>query len=261
MSDEAKNKATEVAAQPLPELDPAIKEMVEVGIFYGRRKNRTHPRMKQWVLHNRNGMEIINLYHTKEVLDAAMESLQMRAANNATAILVGTQPALADLVEAAAKEMGIPVVSHRWIGGTLTNAKGILKRVEHFKKLKKDMAEGLFEKHTKKERAKIAKEIERMETMFGGLSELSRVPDFIIVVDPVEHAIAVHEAKVAKVPVLAFSNVDTDPDSVEFPILGNTTGRTSVSWFLEKVKAAWKAGRSAAVAPTVAAPVAPKSEK
>jgi small subunit ribosomal protein S2 len=149
---------------------------------------------------------------------------------------VATQPAFEDLALETAKELGIPVVTKRWLGGTLTNYKMISKRIEYFKKLKTDMASGAFEKYTKKERLEIERDIERLREFIGGIETMTRLPDVLVVIDPNLHATAVHEARQLHIPVIAYTNVDSNPDVIDYPVLGNNKGRQSVNWFLSKIK-------------------------
>lgn len=235
--------------------EPALKEMIAAGVFYGRRKNRTHPRMRQYVLHNRNGMEIINLAKTLDMMEAASAFLKGRAAAGGHILVVGTQPAFEDVLLKFAKENDLPVVTRRWLGGTLTNHKIIFKRIEHLKKLRGDLAAGVFEKYTKKERAGIEREMHRLEELVGGIESLAKLPDAVIIIDPPAHMSVVREAKQVKSPIISFANVDTDPDSVDYFVLGNTKSRESIGWFLEKIGQAIRAGRASAAQAEPVAPV------
>ncbi|MBI5220557.1 MAG: 30S ribosomal protein S2 [Candidatus Liptonbacteria bacterium] len=219
-----------------PEMEAAIKEMIAAGVFYGRKKNQTCPRMKQYVLHNRNGVEIINLSRTYEELNEALEFLKSRVVAGAPVLLVATQPQLQDLVNAIRQRLNIPVVFNRWIGGTLTNFKIIAQRIEHFRRLKRDMSAGVFAKYTKKEQVMISKEIERLDRLFAGIENLERLPSVMVVIDPIVHGSAVREARRMNIPIVAFANVDTNPAVIERLVPGNTKARQSVSWFLEKVE-------------------------
>lgn len=234
--------------------EPALREMITAGVFYGRRKNRTHPRMRQYVLHNRNGIEIINLSKTQDMMEATAAFLKGRAAAGGNILVVGTQPAFEDLLLKFAKDLELPVVTRRWLGGTLTNHKIIYKRIEHLKKLRTDLTAGVFEKYTKKERAGIEREMHRLEELVGGIESLAKLPDAVIIIDPPSQNSVVREAKQIKSPIIAFANVDTDPDTVDYFVLGNTKSRESISWFLLKIGEAIRAGRAAAIA---AQPVVP----
>ena len=222
-------------------VDPSLKEMVEVGMFYGRKKSKTHPRMKQFILQNRNGIEIINLNKTKEMLDRALAFLTETAKNGRSFLFVGTQPSAAAL-EPVAREFKFPFVRTRWLGGTLTNFKVVSGRIDYFKKLRSDLAAGAFEKYTKKERLEIEREIKRLNELLSGLETLLALPGALVVIDPVMHLAAVREANKLHIPVAAFVNTDTDPDLIQYPVIGNTKARLAVSWFLEKAKAAIEAG-------------------
>ena len=162
---------TEKAVPMSPEeLYPSeeFREMVEAGVFFGRKKSKTHPKMKPAVLTNRNGIEIINLAKTTEDLEKAVEFLQQKAQEGALMLVVATQPAAASM-EGLAKEFGFPYVSRRWIGGTLTNFKIIRSRIDYFKKLRADWEQKAFDKYTKKERVLIEREIEKLRELMGGL--------------------------------------------------------------------------------------------
>lgn len=228
-------------------LDAAVKEMMEAGVFFGRKKSKTSPRMKPYILSNRNGVEIINLHKTLEGLDAAVAFIKEKTSQGGIILLVGTQPAFEDLILKSADDLAIPVVNKRWLGGTLTNFKAISKRIEYFKKLKADMAAGSFEKYTKKERLDIYREIERLKTLMGGLENMNRLPDVMVVVDPTLHSIAVAEARQLSIPVVALTNVDANPDLIDYAVIGNTKGRSSVEWFMGKMTSAIKEARAKGV--------------
>src|SRR3990167_1610940 len=122
MSD-TENKASVAAEtqEPSAPVDPAIREMMDAGVFFGRTKAKTHPRVKQHIIANRNGIDIINLEKTQEELQAALAFVKEKVARNAHLILVGTQPPATESLKNMGTEFGIPAVTLRWLGGTLTN--------------------------------------------------------------------------------------------------------------------------------------------
>ncbi|MFH1246470.1 MAG: 30S ribosomal protein S2, partial [Candidatus Liptonbacteria bacterium] len=132
---------TQTSAKPQEELftDPAFKEMVDAGLFYGRKRSRTNPRMKPFILTNRNEIEIINLTKTQEGLDKAVQFLSDKVQVGGMVLIIGTQPP-AEGAKAFAEEFGFPYVNSRWLGGTLTNFRIISNRIDHYKKLKADWA-------------------------------------------------------------------------------------------------------------------------
>ena len=237
---ELENNSTSVAepAPAEPTMDPAVlEEMVKAGVLYGRKKSKTHPRMRPFIFATRNNMEIIDLPKTFELLEKAGEFLKEVAAKGGLFMVVGTQPAAQSLVEEFAKKLSLAFVTKRWLGGTLTNFKTLRKRTEYYTKLKSDLEGGRLEKYTKKERTMFAKEVERMDQFFRGMEILNRLPDAVIVVNANEHHTAVREAKKMKIPVVAIVSTDTDPELVSYPVPANDNAQTSIAWILEKFSA------------------------
>lgn len=245
-------KTIDQNAELFPE--ESLKEVVEAGVFYGRRKSKTNPRMKPFILANRGGIEIINLYKTLEDLTNAIEFVKEKAKGGGMILLVGTQPAAYQKIEEMAKEFNYPFVVNRWLGGTLTNFKIISKRVEYLKKLRHDSQTGGLDKYTKKEKGILESKMRKLEELLGGLENLTRLPDLVLVIDPEVHKTAVREAKRLKIPVLAFANVDSDPDQFAHFVVGNNKAKKSVDWFLDKISDAIREGKAAA--PVVSEPVA-----
>lgn len=239
--------------------EESMKEVVGAGVFYGRSKSKVNPKMRPYILANRGGMEIINLYKTLESLNTVLEFVKNKMKSGGFALLIGTQPAAIDISEMA-KEFGFPLVTTRWLGGTLTNFKVISQRVQYFKKLKDDMKSGAFAKYTKKERVRIEGEIEKLQELVGGLEALAKMPDFVVVIDPKLHTTAIREANRMKIPVVAFANVDADPDVLDYFVVGNCKARKSVSWFLGKIKGAIEEGKKAAVLEPAPQPTEGKKE-
>ncbi len=219
--------------------DPRFKDMVEAGVFYGRKRSKTHPRMKPSILTTRNEIEIINLAKTVEALERATAFLKEKLRGTAFALLVGTQPPAVEGILKAASEFTFPSVTTRWLGGTLTNYRVISKRIEYFKKLRADFASGVLEqKYTKKERLGFERELERFALLMGGLENLNGLPGVLIVIDPAIHTTAVREARRLHIPIIALTNTDSDPDDIDYPVPGNTKARTSINWFLSKIEEA-----------------------
>lgn len=222
--------------------DEASKEMIDAGVFYGRSKSRTNPKMKQYVLTNRGGIEIIDLAKTQEGLSRAVDFLKEKVKNGELVLLVGAQPSAQDEVAKVGKELGIPYVANRWLGGTITNFRVISGRIAYWKKLQSDRISGALEKYTKKERLTIERELKRLDKLLSGLETLEREPDVLLVIDPAVHATAVREANRRHIPVIALASVDSDPDLVAYPVVGNTKSRKSIQWFVGKIGAAMREG-------------------
>jgi small subunit ribosomal protein S2 len=260
MSDtENKASVAEETEGPAAPVEPAIKEMMDAGVFFGRTKAKTHPRVKQHIIANRNGIDIINLDKTQEQLQAALAFVKEKVARGAHSILVGTQPPATDTMKKIGSEFAIPAVTLRWLGGTLTNYRVISHRLEYYKKLKSDLAANAFSGYTKKEQLDLQKEATKMEEVFSGLEAMTARPDLLIVVDPIFHKTAVAEARRLGIPVVALANTDADPDDIDHSVLGNTKARTSIVWFLEQMAAAIREGRKEAESNKAAAVVAAAS--
>ncbi len=218
--------------------DAGSQEMIDAGMFYGRKKNRTHPRMRKFVLTNRSGIEIIDLEKTAEHLEKALLFIKEKVRDGGRILLIGTEPEAEEAIRGIAERFGLSYVTNRWAGGTLTNFKIISKRIEYFKKLVSDMAKGELDKYTKKERLGIEREINRLRNLFGGLENFEKLPDAVLIINAHVHDAAVREAKILKIPVIALANVDTNPAKIDYLIPGNDKSRKSIQFFLDKVAGA-----------------------
>jgi small subunit ribosomal protein S2 len=216
--------------------EEASREMIEARVFFGRRKSKANPKMRPYILTNRAGIEIINLMKTSEALERALGFLKEKIKNGGLALLVGTQPPAEEEIIRVATKFGLPYVTTRWAGGTLTNFKIVSKRIEYLKKLENDFATGALEKYTKKERLQLERELGRLRDLFGGLKVLIKEPDILLIIDPNLHSTAVREARRLKIPVIALANVDSDPDSVDYLVPGNDKSTSSIGWFLKKLE-------------------------
>ena len=250
MSDEVKNgnTSTEGTVETAERtVDSAVlEEMTKAGMLLGRRRSKTNPKMKKHIYANRNGFEIIDLAQTVDMIAAAGEFLKSIATKGQQVLVVGTEPAAKLAVKKFADRFGFPFVTERWLGGTLTNYEVITTRLKYFMGLKADQAAGRLDKYTKKERVLIDKKITKLNTLFGGLERIARMPAALVVVNAGAHEAAIAEAKIMKVPVIAVASTNANPDKINYLVLANDNGVASIGYVLNKFEDAFEEGVKAA---------------
>jgi len=222
--------------KPKKDFNINVDEMSRAGVQFGHRTFRIHPKIKPYLAGARNNIHIIDLEKTAEKLKEALKFINEIIIEEKVLLLVGTKIQYKDLVESVAKEGGLPFVSERWLGGTFTNFEIIKKRIGYFKDLEKKKKEGGLEKYTKKERAKIDEQLKEFEKKFGGIKNLEKLPDIIFVLDMKKDEIAIKEARMKKIKVIAIAHTNVNPELADFPIPANDDARSSVQYILEKVK-------------------------
>lgn len=220
------------------ELNINIEEMTRAGLHIGHKTSRIHPKMGPYLSGARNSVHLINLEETSLKLREALNFIQDLISNGKIIIFVGTKIQIKNLVRDLAIDCGLPYVNERWLGGTFTNFDIIKKRIDNFKELEKKKAEGELEKYTKKERAKFDKQLRDLETKFGGLKNLEKLPDAILVLDMKKDAFAVKEAKMKGITIVGIADTNIDPTLADYPIPANDDAVTSVKYILERVKEA-----------------------
>ncbi|PIR04736.1 MAG: 30S ribosomal protein S2 [Candidatus Liptonbacteria bacterium CG11_big_fil_rev_8_21_14_0_20_35_14] len=213
-----------------------IEAMVQAGLFYGRIKGKTHPKMKPFIALNRNGVEIINLSKTTSLLKEAGEFIAKLMKDGKKILFVATQPSAADDIKELALELNCPYVTQKWVGGALTNFMVIRKRIAYYSKLKKDFEEGKLTQYTKKEQSQMKKELQKMDFIFGGIEDMNVLPDALFVVNANLHSTAVNEAKITNIPVLAVISTDSDPRNVKYPIIANDNSKTSIQFIIKTIR-------------------------
>ena len=211
-------------------------EMARLGVHFGHRTSRINPKIQPYLFGVRNTVHIIDLEKTREKLIEALEFIQKLVSEDKILLLVGTKIQVKDLVKKTAEECKLPYVNERWLGGTFTNFGTILKRIEHFKDLEKKKATGELEKYTKKEKAKFDQELQDLEKKFGGIKDLTRLPDAVFVCDMIKDKLAVKEARMKGIKVIGICDTNTDPTLADLPIPANDDAISSVKYILEKVK-------------------------
>lgn len=244
---EEKNNATDIA---MTVADEEINVMLKSGVHIGHISSKTHPQMAPFIFANRTGVAIFDLIKTKEKLKRAEDFIKKLTSAKKTILFVGTKPAAQKIIRALNETYGVPVVANRWVGGTLTNWKVILGRVQELERLQKEKTEGGFKKYTKKETAKKEEEIAHLEKTFGGLRSLHRIPDAVMIADADEDELAIREAERMRIPTIAIVNSNRNPEKVDYAIPANDNSIPAVTYILQRIEKAYQEGQKEALSAT-----------
>ena len=198
-----------------------MKNLSEAGVHFGHQTRRWNPKMSKFIFTERNGIYIIDLQKTVKQIEQAYDFVREIVADGGRVLFVGTKKQAQEAVETEAKRSGQFYVSHRWLGGMLTNYKTIRKRIERLKKLELMEEDGTFQRLPKKEVIKLKREAEKLEKFLGGIKEMDKLPNVLFVIDPKNEKIAVNEAKILGIPVIGVVDTNCDPDEVDIAIPGN----------------------------------------
>ena len=217
-----------------------IKEMFDAAVHIGHRTSRWNPKIKKFLFGERNGIHVINLEKTVEMLDEALAFLSRTASEGKTILFVSTKPQSIKVLEKTAKECAMPYVVSKWIPGLLTNFSTLKTRIKYMKDLKEQEASGEFEKYTKKEASSLKKTIVKLGTALGGVENLKAMPDAVFVLDIVRDKIVVKEAKKLGIPVVGIVDTNSDPKDIDYPVPGNDDALKSLTYLLGRIAGAIK---------------------
>ncbi|HJO06717.1 MAG TPA: 30S ribosomal protein S2 [Chloroflexota bacterium] len=195
-----------------------MRELLSAGVHFGHKTQRWNPKMRRFIFGARNGIHIIDLQHTVQAIDEANALLVHIVQNGGRVIFVGTKRQARDAVQAAAEQSGQFYVNQRWLGGTLTNFQTIKHRLQRLRELRALHLDGAFESLSKRDMQKQLVELARLERKMGGLATMAELPDVLFLIDPRREHIAVNEARVLGIPVVALVDTNCDPDEVDLPI-------------------------------------------
>jgi small subunit ribosomal protein S2 len=223
------------------ELD--IEKMAQAGLHLGHKITKIHPKMKPYIYGVKNTFHIIDLTKTAKKFREALEFIKELIKENKNLLLIGTRPQAKILIKELAKELDLPYVTERWLGGTFTNFEQIKNRTLYLKDLEKKKESGEFEKYSKKERIKIEKELENMRKKFEGLKNLEELPEAIFVLDIKKDSLACKEAKKRGIKIIGIVDTNADPNLVDYPIPANDDAISSLKYILSKVKEAILRGK------------------
>ncbi|WP_214407888.1 30S ribosomal protein S2 [Pseudonocardia lacus] len=198
-----------------------MKQLLDSGVHFGHQTRRWNPKMKRYILTERNGIYIIDLQQTLSYIDRAYEFVRETVAHGGTIMFVGTKKQAQEAIADEAGRVNMPYVNQRWLGGMLTNFQTVHKRLQRLKELESMEQTGGFEGRTKKEILMLTREKDKLEKTLGGIRDMSKVPSAVWVVDTKKEHIAVGEARKLGIPVVSILDTNCDPDEVDYPIPGN----------------------------------------
>ena len=199
----------------------SMRDMLQAGVHFGHQTRFWNPKMGQYIFGSRNKVHVINLEHTVPAFNEALEVLRVEAAKGNQILFVGTKRAAQKIVKEQAERCGMPYVSHRWLGGMLTNYKTIRASIRRFRDLESQESDGTFEKLNKKEILTRTRMKDKLENSIGGIKDMNGLPDILFVVDVDHERIAINEANKLGIPVVGIVDSNSDPDGVDYIIPGN----------------------------------------
>ena len=199
----------------------SMRDLLEAGVHFGHQTRRWNPKMRRFIFAERGGIYIIDLTQTAERLDEARLFLRNVAERGGTVLFVGTKKQAQDAVENEAKRIDMPYVNHRWLGGLLTNWRTMSDRIDRLHELRRLRDEGQMELLPAKERISMGGELEKLEANLGGVADMRRQPDAVVIIDLKKEALGVREARRLGIPVVALVDTNCDPDEADYVIPGN----------------------------------------
>jgi len=233
----------------------SVKELLEAGAHFGHHTSFWHPKMKKFIFTRRNGIHIIDLEQTVTMLEKACIFVRDLVAEGKSVLFVSTKRQAQQIVEEEAKRCDMYYVNLRWLGGMLTNFSTIQARIDHLVRLEDEKEKGGLDYLPKKETAKLDKEIQRLNEQMGGFKEMTTLPDALFIVDPIKDAIALTEAKILNIPVVAVVDSNCNPDNIAYPIPANDDAIKTIRLVCSKIADAVIEGRAAQISQEVEAVV------
>lgn len=221
---------------------PSMQELLEAGVHFGHQTRRGNPRMGQYIYGVRDGVHIINLEQTEQMLKEACEYVYALGEQGKVLLFIGTKKQAQDLVVEAVKDSGAPYLNYRWMGGTLTNFEELRKNIKKILDLKDKQLKGELGHYTKKEQLLISRKIAKFENELGGIAKMDRLPDALFIVDVVNEKTALAEARRMGIPVVAITDTNSDPDQVDYAIPGNDDATKAIKITLDAIANSYKSG-------------------
>ena len=218
-------------------------ELLEAGAHFGHQTKRWNPKMASYIYGTQEGVHVFDLIQTKAKLEEALKVITTTVKEGKIVLLVGTKKQAQEKVAEVGKETGIPFVSQRWLGGTLTNFGQMKRSIKKLAEMKAKMVSGEYASFTKKEKLLIEREIARLEKLFGGITMLESIPDLIIIIDTHKEATVVREAKIVGVATVGVCDSNADPTLVDYPIPMNDDASRAINYVLDLIKKAILAGK------------------
>ncbi len=241
------NKAAEENAVSAPVADKPkavdkIEEMFKAGAHFGYSRSSRHPKMKKFLFGLRNNVDVFDLEKTKQKLDEAAKIMENLGKEKKAVLFVGTKTGIKELPEKYAREISMPYVTQRWLGGILTNFKSIKSRRDYMEDLIKKRDSGELGKYVKKERTRIEKKISRLKYYFSGMETLKTLPSVLVIIDTKDEKNAVAEAKKMAIPAIGIMNSDCNLEDAVYPVPANDNSISSIGYLLSELVEAYKKG-------------------
>ena len=220
-----------------------MQQLLEAGAHFGHQTHRWNPRMKPYIFGDRNGVHIIDLSQSVPLFARALDFVQQTVVRGGKVLFVGTKRQAQDAVAEAARQSGQHFVNHRWLGGMLTNWKTVSASIKRLKTLEEQLS-GDTAGLTKKEVLQLTRERDKLEKSLGGIRDLSGIPDVMFVVDTNKEELAIKEANVLGIPVVAILDSNSNPEGIAFPVPGNDDASRAIRLYADAVAEAATSGKT-----------------
>lgn len=224
----AETQAESTVSKAQPTHRVSLEELLKAGTHFGHLTSRWHPKMRPFIFMERNGIHILDLVQTQQLLDRAAEAAARFARQGKKILFVGTKKQARDIIRKYAEACGQPYVIERWLGGTLTNFQTIRQSIRRMEELARMEEEGILDQLKKKERLMKRREREKLERTLGGIAQMAKLPGALFIVDVVREHIAVSEARKLGIPIIAIVDTNADPELIDYPIPANDDAVRSI---------------------------------
>jgi len=227
----------------MPDIDTKVEELFKIGVHLGHKKNRIHPKAKKYIYTVENGTSVIDLTQTVQLLETALDFITKLGKEKKTLLVVVTKRISSQFTKDLCQNNGIPYITVKWPAGLLTNFEMIMKNVKKLVTMKEEKEKGEWNKFVKHEQFKLAKDLNRLERFYGGLTGLTKQPDALFVIDIKKEKNSVEESRTNRIPVVAVVDTNVNPDLITYPIPANDDSLSSIEYFVTKVVEAYTKGK------------------
>jgi small subunit ribosomal protein S2 len=221
-----------------------LKDLLEAGVHFGHQTKRWNPKMKPYIFMEKNGIHIIDLQKTLDNAQKAKDAIRKSVEKGKDVLFLGTKPQAKNAVREEASRCGMPYVTERWLGGTLTNFDTIRKSLDKLEYLEKIETDGRIEQFSKKEALTMSKQKDKLLKSLGGIRTMSSLPAFLFVIDTKKEINAVREATKLKIPIVGLIDTNADPGDVDYPIPANDDAMRAINLFCKLVADACLEGKA-----------------